>query len=303
MDLNSFSSILVNIISPIILVAGSGFVLGRIWRVEARSMSRMMIYVFTPALIFASVYRTPLTGEYLTIGLFVLIITALMGIFTWLLVKVMRYDRLTASAFALGVLFVNSGNYGLPILLFAYGQPGLARGVIFFTVNTILMLTLAVFIAARGRASAREAILNVFKLPLIYAVALGLLLNRAGLAVPEPIMKAVDLTGNAAVPVMLAILGIELAHAAIGNDHVTIGLATVAKLILTPLVAFPLAAIMGLQGTARAVSILQASMPTAVMSSIIAVEFDTRPKLVTGIVLASTVFANITLTVLLGILK
>ena len=303
MNLSSFASILINIILPIVLVAGSGFILARTLRVEARDMSRLMMYVFTPALIFSSAYRTQISGEYLSIVLFVLIITALMGVVAWVLIKGLRYDRLTASAFALGVLFVNSGNYGLPVLLFAYGQEGLTRGVIYFTVNTILMQTVAVFIAARGRADARAAVLSIFKLPLVYAVALGLLLNQVGFVVPDPIMKAVDLTGNAAVPVMLAILGIELAGATLGNDRPVIGVATFAKLVVAPLLAFPLAAFMGLSNLARDVCVVEASMPAAVLASIIAVEFDVRPKLVTGIVFASTVLSIITLTVLLGILK
>jgi len=303
MTLPSLATILINIILPIVLVAAVGFVLTRVRNLDTRSLSWVMLYFFTPALIFGSAYRTPLSGEYVTLGSFALIITALMGGVTWALVKIMRYDRLTASGFALGVLFVNAGNYGLPLILFAYGQPGLARAAVYFAVSAILTQTLAIFIAARGRASARAALLNVFKMPLVYAVTLGLVLNLTGLTVPEPIMKSVDLAGGAAVPLMLTILGSELARATIANDRRTIGLATVAKLVLTPIVAFPLAALLGLEGVGRAVAIIEASMPTAVMASIVAVEFDARPKLVTGIVFASTVFSLVTLTVLLGILK
>ena len=303
MNLAALASILVNIILPVVLVAAVGFVLARTLHVEARALSRTMLYFFSPALVFGSAYRTQLSGEYVSIAVFALVITALMGIVTWVLVKVMRYDRLTASGFALGVLFVNAGNYGLPLILFAYGQEGLARAALYFTMSAILTQTLAIFIAARGRASVRDALLNVLKMPLVYAVAFGLLFNLIGFTVPEPIMKSVDLAGGAAVPVMLVILGIELARAKMESDRTVIGLATFAKLVLTALVAFPLAAIMQLQGVARAVCIIEASMPTAVMASIVAVEFDARPKLVTGIVFASTVFSVITLTVLLGILQ
>lgn len=303
MNLSSLASILVNTISPIVLVALGGFILARTLDVDARSLSRLMMYFFTPALIFGSVYRTQFSGEYVSISFFSIIITVLMGIVTWVLVKVMRYDRLTASAFALGVLFVNAGNYGLPLILFAYGEDGLARAAIYFTVSAILVQTLAIFIAARGRTSALGALLSVFKLPLVYAVVFGLVLNAIGFAMPDPIMKSVDLASSAAVPVMLVVLGLELARATMGDDRITIGLATVAKLILTPLIAFPLANVMGLFGVTRAVCIIEASMPTAVMASIVAVEFDTRPKLVTGIVFASTLLSIVTLTVLLGILK
>lgn len=302
MSFPGLASILFNVILPIVLVAGAGFILARTLEVDPRSLSRVMLYFFTPALIFSSAYRTQLSQEYLTIAIFAIAMTVLMGLVTWILIRVMQYDRLTGSAFALGVLFINAGNYGLPLILFAFGQEGLSRAALYFAVSAILTQTLAIFIAARGRADAREAFLNIFKMPLVYAVVLGLALNLTGRVVPEPIMKSVDLVGSAAVPVMLTILGFELARASLGNDRLTISLATAVKLVLTPIVAFPLAALFGLTGVGRAVSIIEASMPTAVMASIVAVEFDVRPPLVTGIVFASTIFSIVTLTILLAIL-
>ncbi len=301
-SLQGLFSILINIILPIVLVAGAGYILARTLGVEARPLSRTMLYFFTPALIFGSAYKTKLSTEYIEIALFALVISFLMAFLAWLLAKVMRYDRLTASGFSLGIVFVNAGNYGLPLILFAYGQEGLARAALYFTMSAILTQTLAIFIAARGRAGVREALVNVFKMPLVYAVTLGLLFNFTGFTVPDPLMKSVDLAADAAVPVMLVILGIELAHARIEQDRMTIGLATVAKLVLAPLLAFPLASVMQLQGVTRSVCIVEASMPTAVMASIVAVEFDARPKLVTGIVFASTLLSIVSLTILLGIL-
>jgi predicted permease len=298
----SLLSILINIILPIVLVAGAGFILARTLGVDARPLSRTMLYFFTPALIFGSAYKTKLSAEYIAIAAFALIISFLMVVLAWVLARIMRYDRLTASGFSLGIVFVNAGNYGLPLILFAYGQEGLARAALYFSMSAILTQTLAIFIAARGRAGVREALLNVLKMPLVYAVTAGLLFNLMGLTVPDPIMKSVDLAAGAAVPVMLVILGIELAHVTIENDRAAIGLATFAKLVLAPLLAFPLAYVMQLQGVARSVCIVEASMPTAVMASIVAVEFDARPKLVTGIVFASTLLSIISLTILLGIL-
>ncbi len=303
MDLASLTSILINIISPIVLVAAVGFILARTLGLEARPYSRLMLYFFTPALVFSSMYHAKISNEYTAIGVYAMIITLLMTVLAWGLAKLLHYDRVTESAFLLGVLFVNAGNYGLPLILFAFGEEGMARAAFYFTMSAILTQTLGIFIAARGRANALTALRNVLRMPLIYAVGLGLIFNLAHIPVPEPIMKSVDLAAGGAVPVMLAILGIELARVKIESERGLIGLATIVKLIATPLVAFPLAALMGLDGLTRAVCIIEASMPTAVMASIVAVEFDTRPKLVTGIVFVSTLGSIITLTVLLGILK
>jgi hypothetical protein len=303
MDLSTLASILFTVTAPIVIIASLAFVMARVLRLEARTLSRLTLYLFTPALLFGSMYRSKLGSEFLEIVAFAFVVTVLMGIITWVMVRVMRYDRLTASAFALSVLFVNAGNYGLPLVLFAFGEEGLARAVVFFTVSAILTQTLAVFIAAGGKASVVQALKNVFTLPLVYAVTLGLIFNVIGFTVPEPIVKSLDLLGSAAVPCMLAILGIELAHASLNRDRLNVGLATVAKLGIAPLIAFALAALMGLDGVTRAVCIVESSMPTAVTASIVAIEFDSRPEFVTSVVLLSTIGSVLSLTLLIGVLR
>ncbi len=303
MELANLASILFNIILPIVLIAAVGFVLAKKIGIEARTLSRTMLYFFTPALVFSLTYKARLSGEYASIAVFVVLMAALMLVVCGLLARALHYDRLTTSAFMLGCLFVNAGNYGLPLMLFAFGEEGLARAAFYFTINSILIQTLGIFVAARGKASMHGALVNVLKMPLVYAVVLGLVFNRAQVPLPEPLAKSVDLAASAAVPTMLVILGIELACAHIGNDRAVIGVATLARLVLAPLMAFPLAALLGLDGFTRAVCIVQASMPTAVMATIVAVEFDARPQLVTGIVCVSTLASIFTLTILLGILK
>ncbi len=302
MDLSALVSILVNIVAPIVMVALLGMIFGRVFHVDARPLSRLSLYIFSPALVFLSAYRTHLGGDFVAVVAFAFLITLLMGIVTGALILVMRYDRLTASAFALSVLFVNAGNYGLPLILFAYGEEALALAAAFFTVTVILTQTLAVFIASRGSASAGVALLNVFKLPLIYAVVLGLVFNFAGLVLPDPMIRSFELLSDAAIPVMLVILGIELARTTLNQDQLHVGLATCIKLAVAPVVAVGLAALMGLQGVPRAVCVIESSMPTAVMASIVAVEFNSRPEFVMGVIFLSTVGSVFTLTVLLWLL-
>ncbi len=303
MNLANLASILINIILPIILIAAVGFVLAKKLNIEARPLSRTMLYFFTPALVFSQTYHAKLNSDYASIAIFSITMTILIALVSWLIVSILRYDRLTASAFMMGTLFVNAGNYGLPLILFAFGEEGLTLAAFYFTMSSILTQTLGLFVAARGNANARAALVNTLKLPIVYAVTFGLLFNLAHIEMPAPLTKAIDLAGSAAVPTMLTILGIELARAKIEDNRAVIGAATITKLIVAPLFAFPLAALMGLDGVTRAVCIIEASMPTAVMATIVAVEFNARPKIVTGIVFASTLGSIVTLTILLGILK
>jgi len=303
MFLLSLASIATHVMLPVALVAAAGFALARAFKIDARPLSQSTLYFFSPVLVFVSAYEAKLSGEHASIALFALIITAAIGAITWATVKVARFDRITGAGFSLGTMLVNSGNYGLPLILFAYGQSGLAYATFYFSVTMLLLQPAAVFIAASGRAHTKEALLSVLRMPILYAVIGGGLCNQLGIAIPGPLWKAMSVASGAAIPVMLVVLGIELSRVTIGKNLRIIGMATFIRLILTPVVAFPLAILLDINGVPRAVCIIEASMPTAVFASIVAVEFDVKPGLVTGIISVSTFLSIVTLTVLLQILR
>ncbi len=295
--------ILVNIILPVLLVAALGLILARKFSFDSRTLSRLSLYLFSPTLTFTSIYKSELGLEFVSILVFVLIVFAVMAVLCFVLVKAMRFDRVTSSAFLLSTLFINAGNYGLPLNLFAFGQEGLSRAVIFFVMTSILTQTVAVFIAARGDGANRTALLQVFKMPLVYAVTLALIFNASHWQIPEPLMKSAELISSGTIPLVLVILGVELARASLSQDRFAVGLATVVRLGVAPVLAFIVAAVMGLQGVTRSVCILEASTPTAALVSIIAGEFKTRPEFVTSVVLLSTVLSIVSMTILIGILR
>jgi len=156
-----------------------------------------------------------------------------------------------------------------------------------------------VYIAARGHTDPREALRKVFQVPIGYAVLAGLFVNMTGLQSPEPVAKAVYLIGQAAVPVMLLVLGMQLARAGVTNQWGTIAAATSLRLIGAMALVIVLVRLLGFQGLSAKVATVEASMPTAVMSTILATEFDVRPTFVTGTVFVSTLASIVTLTALL----
>lgn len=261
------------------------------------------MYLFSPCLIFTQLAQSTLSPE--TFGLIVafsLVTTLLMAVLSWGVSKTARFNRSMESAFLLSILFINAGNYGLSVNLFAFGEEGLTRALPFFITNAFLTNSLGVYLASRGKAEMRQALANVFKMPLIYATIAGLAFNAASLSLPAPIMQPLEMAGKAAIPLMLVLLGMELSHASLGNDLGAIGLATFMRLVVAAGVALVMAALFRLEGVTRNACILEASMPTAVSSTILAVEFDSRPEFVTGTALISTLASIVTLTLLLRFL-
>lgn len=299
--LNTFSLTLFTIVVPIMLVAGVAFGLARARIVtEQRPLARLSLYFFSPALAFQSLSRSTVNAsDFVSIVLFALLMTVILGALALGLSRIFRFDRLLTSAFLLSILFVNAGNYGIPFNQFAFGPEGVARAAIYFTANSVLSNTLAVYIASAGHSDMRKSLSAVLKMPLAYAAILGLGFNAAHLTLPEPLTRALDLAAAAALPVMLVNLGLELARAKLQDYEWSVFLATGIKLLVAPVVAIVLAAFLGMQGLTRSVSIIEASMPTAVMASLIATEFQARSAFVTSVVFLSTLGSTITLTLLL----
>ena len=296
-------TILWKVILPVFIIIALGYLLERRLSLDVRPISRVIFYALAPCLVFSSTARSSVSGaDIWKIVSFALLTALAMGLFSWAVTKALRFNQAMQSAFLLTTLFINAGNYGLSVNLFAFGQAGLERAAIFFTVSALLTSTVGVYLASRGQASGLDALRNVFKVPVVYGALAGFAVNLAAITVPEPVAKAVDLVGGASVPLMLLLLGVQLARTSLAGELKVIGLATFVRLIVAPAVALVLAAWLGLTGVTRQACITEASMPTAVMSTILATEFEAKPQLVAGVVFVSTLASVITLTLLLALI-
>jgi predicted permease len=296
-------AILWKVILPVFLIIVLGYLLERRLSLDMQSVSRVIFYALGPCLVFSSTATSAVSGtDIWRIVSFVLLTTLAMGLLSWAVARTLRFSRAMESAFLLTTLFVNAGNYGLPVNLFAFGQTGLERAAIFFTVSALLTSSIGVYLASRGQASGLDALRNVLKVPIVYGALAGFIVNLAAITVPEPVAKAVDLVGGASVPLMLLLVGMQLAKTSLAGELKAIGLATFVRLVAAPAVALVLAAWLGLTGVTRQACVTEASMPTAVTAIILATEFEAGPQFVAGVVFVSTLVSVITLTLLLALI-
>ena len=303
--MNILLSIFVENILPVFIVAGLGYLLDRKFHLDVKTISRVSFYVLAPCLIFTSLTRSFVSGEeFGRIILFEVLLTVGLLAITWSIARLARLTRQQESAFLLSVLFMNAGNYGLSVNLFAFGEEALARAIIFFVGSNVLINTLGIFLASRGRADVKTALLNVFKVPMVYAVVLAFVARSLPWSVTETSwFRGLDTVGRAAVPVMLLLLGVQLARNSLGRELKRVSAATFLRLGLAPLLSLVLAAVTGLSGDARRACVLEASMPTAVTSVILALEFDVLPDFVTGVIFLSTLLSPLSLTLLIALLR
>jgi len=298
---NMLVSILLQVIAPVILIAGAGVLFGWRTRTQVQPISRLAFYVLIPSLVFNSLSRLEWWGAGVQqMVAFALLSAAVQGALAWLVGRALRLESPLQSSFLLVAMFTNCGNFGLPLNLFAFGQAGMDTALVFFVVSSLLVNSVGVYIASRGRAGVRRALLNVLRTPLLWSGLAGFLVNLCAVTLPETVVRAVQLAGQGAVPVMLLVLGMQLARVALNEHKSAMAAALLLKLVLAPLVAVGLATLLGMRGLVRQVGILEASMPTAVTATILATEFDAAPHFAAGVVFLSTLLSLVSLTLLLG---
>ena len=303
MSINSLLSVFANNILPIILLSGAGFTLAKLLHVEARSLGRVVFYVFSPALVFDVLIKNKLDW-YEAAGVigFTTALILMMGVITYLLASLFKIERPALISILITTMFANTGNYGLPLVSFAFGDKALPYASIYFITTTTLFYTLGVLIASLGHMNIKEAALGLFKIPMLYAVALAIAINAWSINMPVPVSRAVTLTASGTIPLMLILLGVELSKVELSGNIRALQLSVVLRLLIAPLGAFLLAALFGFKGVVRQGTVIQASMPSMVSSTVLATEYKLDSKLITAVIFISTILSPLTLTPLLVLL-
>lgn len=297
-------SIFANDILPIFLLAGVGFALARLSAVDTRSLAKVTFNALSPMLVFHLLVTSTLSGaDFGRMTLFCVLVMGTAGVLARLAAVPLRLDRPETIALVLVVVFSNGGNYGLPVAMFAFGPDALAHASVYFVCSSVFTYTGGVFLAASGRRSAVQALASVWRVPTVYAVAGAGLVMWLGVTLPEPIMRPVALMRDAALPLMILVLGMQLERATRPERPMVVVAAVVLSLAIRPLLGLACARLAGLEAAAFQAGVLQASMPAAVVTTILALQYEVAPSFVTSVVVLSTLASPFTLTWIIALLQ
>ncbi|MDE5415554.1 MAG: AEC family transporter [Bacillaceae bacterium] len=297
-------TIFVNVVLPAILIFLSGFVVQRWKKMDLKSISTLAVYILTPALVFRTFYDVQLDQQYVFITVFSLILLFVLIIINKVYAKFRKYPRDVESGLILSTAFMNAGNYGAPIILFAYGETGFAYAVSFMVLQSVIMNFFGVYYAASGQLGFRAAIKTISAMPLTYAMIIAILFNLFNIPLSANLYSAVDLVGQATIPVVMLILGMQLAELkvdkVINKERLIYG--TTVRMFVSPLIAFIFVMLFPVDPLLAKVLIVLTAMPTAVTTTMYALQFNTTPKLVSSIALVTTLVSVVTISILLTIL-
>ncbi len=297
MDFNALLATFANNLLPILLLGGAGFLVGKVLSIESRGLGRVVFYVFSPILVFDLLLHSELSSGAIlsTIG-FVLSICLLTGLLALGIGKLWGFERPVLMAILLTSAFGNTGNYGLPLVSFAYGDAALAIATIYFVTSSVLFNTAGVVIASLGHLDLRTAVIGLFKVPSVYGVVLAALLNHYHLLLPTPLERTVELAADGSIPLMIVLLGVELSRVQWSHSVRALGLSTSLRLLAAPAIGLLLAGLFGFQGPARQANITECAMPAAVTNTILATEYGLDSSLVTAMIFIGTILSPLTLT-------
>ena len=281
--------------APVFVLAGIGFLWVRAgfeYRVEF--VTRLAMTLSVPCLIFTALMKTQIDPAALTrLSLATLAAYGAVTLAAWALVAVLRLDRRTWLA---PLIFGNTGNLGLPLALFAFGETGLGYAVVVFAIMAIWSFTFGIWLVAGQGATGK-----VLREPLVWATLLGGLFLWQDWETPRVITRTLDLVGQMAIPLMLITLGVAVARLTPGRVGQAAGLSLV-KLALCVGLAWAVGRWFGLEPVAFGVLVLQIGTPVAVTSYLLAEKYGADAQSVAGLVVISTLMSVLALPLLLAAL-
>jgi malate permease and related proteins len=283
------------IVAPVFLLAAVGFVwvkAGFDYRVEF--VTRLAMTLSVPCLIFVAMMKTAVDPAALTsISLAAAVAYLALTVIFWGIVVVARLDR---STYLAPLIFGNTGNLGLPLALFAFGEQGLGLAVVVFAVMAIFSFTFGIWMVAGAGSFAR-----VLREPMVGATLLGALFLWQGWHTPVWLTNTLELAGQMAIPMMLITLGVAVARLRPRGFAFALILSLV-KAVLCTALAWAVGRWFGLRDPAFAVLVLQIATPVAVTSYLIAEKYQADAEAVAGLVVMSTLISVVTLPLTLAVL-
>jgi predicted permease len=280
------------IILPVLVVPAIGFIWARSGNnFDNRFVTQLVTNIGTPALAADALTRIRVeTGALIQMaGLTALCFAGflILGLIVLKLMKLPNHSYLPA------LMFPNTGNMGLPLALFAFGNEGLAFAVVYFAISITSQFTIGMALA-----SGNFSVTRLLRMPLIYAIIFALVVLSFGWHLPAYIGNTLQLLGGVTIPLMLLALGVSLAQLRVTRLPRNLFLSIV-RLGGGAAIGFLVGHLVGASDLATGVLMIQSTMPVAVFNYLFAQYYNREPADVASMVVITTALSFVTLPLLL----
>jgi predicted permease len=266
---------------------------------EAR---KVLSYIYTNVVLpcfmvyFLSTTTLPLTALWPVVW-FTILQSAVVGAAGWLLARLLLLPKEVRPVVAIGGVFANTGNFGVPLAILAFPPEYTADQAVIAAITAVIFVPLCTLVLAPGeRKSWRHTFVAVATNPIVVGVGAGLVLRITGVQLPDIVAKPLQLLAAAYTAIALLSLGAALHGGAVKLADTALRITLLVKLLVSPLLTWALAYVLGFVGTQLALFVVAASMPTAALVGVIAKQNERSPETATSAVFISTLFAPLVVT-------
>jgi hypothetical protein len=287
-------------ILPIFIIVGLAVIYHRIVRPDISQLTNLALYAIAPLFVFDALYKHKivLTVLYKPLLFMIFLTFSLMAI-AYVVAKIVKASDDERTSFVLACSMINVGNFGLPLIYFAFGEQAQVYSVVYFTAFNIPLCTIAIYISSREK-SLRHILIDVIKIPMFHALVIALLMSGMSIPIPDFLSKSIGLISQAAIPLFIFVLGLQLASIKLKSGFVKIVLLAVCiRLIVSPALAYPFLELIGISGLERKIALVQTSAPAALLPLMYAIRFNRSPDLLAAIIVTTTLLSGVSLTALI----
>ncbi|GGH60819.1 transporter [Paenibacillus silvae] len=302
----SFVVTLYHVFLPISLPVIGGMLLKHFKAWDTRPLSAFSLYILSPALIFHTLLHAEITWTDVTSTFWFSILNLIaLWALAELLSRIFGLGAPEKAGLTLVSTFTNCVNYGLPLVLLAFGKLGLDKASVYVIGQMIIVNTVGIFFAARSEFTVKKAIGSVFRMPTIYAAVIAILLRTFSISLPEALDGGVSMVATGYAPIVLAILGAQMLRSKgdrepwQANVRRAFWAGLVVRLAAAPLLSWLILKALHVEGTLFPVLLILASMPTAVNAVILAEQFGASPQFVSRCILWTTAASMLILPIMI----
>lgn len=300
------NAILTTILSISILI-GLGYFFKRINLLSEKdinSFNSLVMNLFMPCMIFQALYSSDLSLiPKLGILPFIIISSSVIcGVITFLILRKLNFDDKKLWSVVVTVMIANTAFMGYPVNLGIYGHAGFLRAIFsdLGTLTIFLILSFALIIKFGGKLS--SAIKKIAFFPALWAVIFGISLNFFNIPIGGVLDNVINYLGQGAIPLIMISLGLSLHLEGLAKNISMIGLTSIIKLAIFPAIATGLVIILHLTGLEFDVAIVEAAMPSGMLSLLLAITYDLDYYLTSDCILANTIISLISLPIVISLL-
>jgi len=280
---------LISIIFPVIFIVGIGYLWNNFGNsLNQKEIVKIIAYICAPCLVFDSLIK--IESSFLEIQSIVL--AAIFMIFGMLFYSyiILKIFKLNFKTYANPITFVNSGNLGISLCLFAFGKIGLEISILYFAISSIFNFTLGVAIWS-GNWSPKI----LFKTPILFAVLAVIVLSTLDISVPRMFDNTISLLGGATIPLLLFSMGVSLANIKF-DINIKVIILIVLRTLFALILSYLITNILDIDGINQKVILLQSVLPAALFNYLFASKYTDSGAKIANYIMLSTLISVFTIS-------